>query len=549
MPGIRNYIKHFIKGNILFIAGTLFAVICSNLLSILLSLSVGLFYDLHFHAGSSKGIAIKVLFPGIHDLQGFAILFCALVLLKVIFTFWGKSGTGIIGERLTKELREMLFEKQMQQSLASFQRKAPGKYLLRYSGDLTVIQQFVNKGALAFSGDIVLLMATMVVLFLMQFHLGLAVLSIWLAGGVLTYFSSRVISQYAVSRRNQRSDMLSFVSERFQHFLTIKAFNRERPETARFKKFSAKMYQLGKKYQYANAVIQSIFPLFFQGAIGVVLWMIADGESIHRSNTLVFVLLIFYMQGAFRRVFQVNMTWQNGMISFRKLFETLEMPAEERPLDGIERIAARKISFEDVHFSFQEDNMLLHDLSCEIPPEGITLITNGSAQEKSVVLRLMLKLYIPDSGEIFLDQAPYSSLTPFEIRKHITIVSSDFPVMGRNVFQAITYQPDEEKKEKALEWLRKLEFRIDLTNDQLLDLPLKHQTTHFSKGEHIILQFVRAFLTNKKILLLDDPFHVLDQKSQQILVKILNQLSLKRTIILASDNVPEGLNINHTLYL
>jgi ABC-type multidrug transport system fused ATPase/permease subunit len=549
MSEIRNYIRKFVSANITIVFGALFAVIGSNLLSIFLSLSVGLFYDIYFQSGSSKGMAVRKLFPGIHDMQGFAILFISLTLLKLLFTFWGKYSTGITGEKLTKDLREILFEKQMQHSLTSFQRKKPGNYLLRYSGDLSAIQQFVNKGVLVFTGDIFLLAATMIVLIFMEYHLGIAVMSVWLAGGIATYFLSRIGRKHSESRRNQRSGILSFVSIRFQHFQTIKAFNRERPETLAFKKLSIKMYELGKKYQFVKAGIQSLFPLFFQGAIGIVLWLIVCGIDMNKSNTLVFILLIFYMQGAFRRVFQVNMIWQNGKVSFRKLFELLNLPMEERPEEGIERIAARKIIFRNVHFTFQEQNRLIEDLSFQLPTEGISLITGGTEYEKSAVLRLMLKLYLPDSGEIFLDQLPYSELTPFEVRKHIAIISADFPVLGNTVFQAITYQAVPEKRTKALEWLRLLGFRNELSDDQLLNLPMKNLATHFSKEELMLLQWARALLTNKKILLLDDPFRFSDQRNCQLMINILQEQAMRKNIVLATDHPPEGLKIDNTILL
>ena len=120
-------------------------------------------------------------------------------------------------------------------------------------------------------------------------------------------------------------------------------------------------------------------------------------------------------------------------------------------------------------------------------------------------------------------------------------------MLGGTVFKAISYNTSEEKREKAIAMLQRLKIQLSENENDNLDFKLEDGGKNISSGERTMLQFARALLTRKQILLLDEPFRNLDETSVAVMVERLNKLKDKRTIILVSDQVPSCLLVDQII--
>ena len=152
-------------------------------------------------------------------------------------------------------------------------------------------------------------------------------------------------------------------------------------------------------------------------------------------------------------------------------------------------------------------------------------------------------------GTLRIDGLDYGTLTPFEVRKRIAIVSDEAPLLGSTVFKAITFRPDPGKREKAIRILNRIQLRFGETDDETLDFPLEENGRNLSAGETMLLQVARALQTGKPLLLLDDPFRQLDGLRRRRLARLLNRLKAKHTIILAAESAPKQLETDQIIDL
>jgi ABC-type multidrug transport system fused ATPase/permease subunit len=542
----RKIVLDFMGKNKFLLTAALFSLLLSNVLSVILSVSIGWFYEIVLHEHGTKNRLLKLFpiqFASANQFYGF---FAALLLLRALFVFFEKFLSGISGERFSRNVRELAFSHQLRHSLTSHRQRPVGKYLLRYSGDLLAIQNLLTKGTLVFIGDVFFVLTAFACLFFIQQRLASIVIILFFLSGGIIFLLSKVVRTAAWNRRRQRSQNLGFVSSRLQAFFTIKSFNRETPEEHSFVRRSRKLYRLGVKFITASAFLQSLLPLFFFSTLLLVFYEVGELRSVKpvgiaTGDVLVFVLLLLYMQGVMKRLLKVNLVWQVGLISFDKLLALIQLPSEVRRDEKIEGEVNGGLSFEDVSFAYHDQKPVLHHFSCYVFPHSITLIKGKQGSGKSTILKLSQKIYEPQSGRIVLDELDYASLSAFQIRKHVTLVSPEAPLLGNTAFEAVSYNTADEKREKVATMFRRLKIHFADSDKDNLDFKLEDGGQNISAGQRMMLQFARAFLTRKQIILLDEPFAYLDDDSRNTVIEQLNKLKKKRTVLVVAETVPEDL--------
>ncbi len=510
-----------------------------SLLNILLPLSIGKFYEIALHENSLKGRLFNYLPVEVVSGNQFFLFFAAIILLTGVTVFFHKYFAGVIGEKFSKEIRELAFSTQLKQPMRVFEEKPAGKYLLRYSGDLIFIQKFITTGIIEFSADLIFLSLAFMVLFSTSSGLTIIVFSVLLIGFFIIYFFTTELRNVIVLRRNSKSALLGFVANRFQSFISLKAFNREKPEEEQFNSRSKKIYDFGLKYFRRYSFVQTLLPVLFYATVGIVLYDVmilreSKPYGIRKADVFAYILILLYMQRVFRRILSVNMVWRAGTVSYNKLLNVINRPVESQTViedyDAIGQIEMKNISF-----SYKEGKNIFNQFSFKANENSLTIIEGAAGTGKSTLLKLIMNLYPVNAGEILLDDFNYSFMTPKLIRKNVTIVGDDFPLTGNTIFKAVSYSRSLEKREKAISSLQQLKFNSNEISVETLNGKLNDFAGNLSYGERKMLMFSRALLTRKKVLLLDEPFKGLDAANREIITERINKLRSKRTIIIAAS--------------
>lgn len=254
------------------------------------------------------------------------------------------------------------------------------------------------------------------------------------------------------------------------------------------------------------------------------------------------------MQSPFKRILKVNTVWQNASISFSKLISILNIAIEKREADAMKDKPKATIAMQNVSFGYTDKQPVINNFSFTFFPGNMYVIHGSQGSGKSTLLKLLLNIYHPSNGNIFLDQCNYNKLSPFFIRKQMTLVSDEAPLLGSTVFKAISYSGRESQEEKTNKILSQLDFAL---SDELKnpDFILDNNASNISKGQRTVLGFARALNSGKKILLLDEPFVNLDDRTTDGIVQLLNSLKSKKTIIIAAHYIPQLLDVDQVIEL
>jgi len=551
---IRNFFqRHSIRTALALVLGFV-----ASVLLILLPISLGKYFDLLFGYHSYRAHFLDALpFSFWDTIPEFVTFFSITTLLWLITNFSYRFLTADLGLQFSHELRILLFEHQMYIPLSEYDQKGYGKYLLRYSGDLAAIRNYLVSGVLRFATDLLLIIMALIGLFLLSppllsgLLIGLGLLI------VLIYFLNRILYNRSVEVRNRRSGLLAYVNQRLQAMDTIQAFNRYVPEQKRFADRSSIVYRAGKKYQYIYQLIYSLVPVMLYLTLALTLYAYARSsnslDQLHQGNLLAFVLLFLTVMPNVRRLLRVTTVWKVGHVSFEKLIRILKLSQINQLPSTPFVYKGGAISVRNLSFSYDQKKFVLKNVNIQIPQQsGFTFIHGRTGSGKTTLIKLLLALYYPTEGQILIDGQDTRKVHPKSLRKYITVVSEEFPLLGRTVFEAISYSRKAEKRPRAQSILNFLQADLPPDNHLHLDDRIGELGDRLSKSQVKMLLYARAIISNKPIFLIEDPFKNLPSPvKNRILLWLNDHRKEKKFLFFTSKQGIARLlpNINNTFSL
>lgn len=318
--------------------GVLFTGFVNSCVSFLLPVSIGEFFTLHFHSGSTKGKLLGWLGIHLNSIHGFYVMFIALLLVKLLAGFTESYSSSRLTELFVKDLRERTFASQMSWPASLFSKNLYGKYLLRYSNDMKSVQSYFSRGILDGIKNLSFLLTGLFLLTKIHFTLTIILGSMLLVITAIVYIISRYQRLLVSTARSHRSSLLAFVSKTFSGFEKIQLRQREKESIDKFNMRSVNLYHANLLSTRLESLIQSIAPFMIFTMIGVLLWqMTFSYVKISAGDGLMMILMMLMMQGSVKRILKVPGYINKGNISLDKIRTLLDQqPVDPEPVEVID---------------------------------------------------------------------------------------------------------------------------------------------------------------------------------------------------------------------
>lgn len=533
------------------ITGALVFGLLSTLSGVIIPLFIGQFYNLALHSGSTRGRIFESIFGKIEDINIFFIIFGVFLILRLLLNFFEKYYIGISGEAFSNYLRKKLFQKQLVTDLQQFEVRDTGSYLLRYSGDLKSAQDYLTKGVIQFAYDCLFILTAITLLLFVQFNLTLILLCVIPVLLLVNFMVNKKLKLITSARRNLRSRNLAFVAGRLRGILTVKTFNRESIEAEKYDKRSEELYLKGKQYYTFYAFMQALYPFIIYAALLAMLWAAylefnKAQSTLDGSSLITFIMLVISIIPVLRRMLKVNIIWISGDVSINKIKILFNAAEENRIREEEAKALDGDVAINNLSFNYN-NKIVFKNLSVNFPVGSITHIAGSQGSGKTTLFKLLLGLYPFSEGEIKIGNENINTISKHTLRKNIVLASENLPLLGRTVFEVISYSRKDKKRKPAAAILNYLGYFSNTKLDDL-DAPIKDGGRNLSAGERKLLIIARAFLTGKKYILLDEPFNDLDEATRNKVITYINNLKNKNTVIIADSN-KYNVNYDYTISL
>jgi ABC-type multidrug transport system fused ATPase/permease subunit len=466
----------------------------------------------------------------------------------MIACYYRSVFAAIAGHRMVRDLRVALFDHVQRLSHAFFTRHQTGAIVSRMINDLNLAQNFVGSALTNVWMDGALLLALVTIL--LSIHP-------W-----LTLVSLALIPVYVLSLRNigarirlsskevqQRLEVLSGnLQERVAGVAIVKGFTRETHEA---KAFATQANKLLNKVLYSvrfTATNEMLIGLVVHSSPVLVAWygvhQILTGElTVGELTQFLLYLAMFYYP--LQRLSDLSVVLVNALAAIERIFEYFDTQPHVVEKPNAKSIAQCQghIEFEQVHFSYDPDTPVLHDISLTILPGETLAFVGPSGSGKSTLANLVPRFYDPTAGTLRLDGHDLKDLELASLRRQIGIVNQETILFSGTVEENLLLAKPQATIDEilaALEAANALEFVEQLPEG--LWTEIGERGTVLSGGQKQRLALARAFLKNPKILILDEATSALDSRSERHIQKALARLLQGRTSIVIAHRLSTILN-------
>jgi len=447
------------------------------------------------------------------------------------------------GRLIGMSLRLDVFRHIQDQGLRFFDRNPVGVLTTRVTGDVEAIEEFFSSGVAAVFHDILKLGLILVVLFAVNASLALAVLTVLplllLSAVIFTRRSRRDFSRVRteVARAN------AFAVEAIAGMSVTRLFQRSDHAVEKYGKRAEDLCR-------AHLATVTNFAFFFPSVTSVSALAMAilvhfgaggvsDGSFTYGEFFQFYLLIELFFQPIRTLSENLNMMLQ-AMVSGERLFGVLDTPPEiaDRP-DAIEAQDLRgSVRFEDVHFSYLEDEPVLRGVSFDVPAGSTVAIVGPTGAGKSSILNLVGRFYDVKGGAVLIDDVDVRAYAHRALRARIAIVLQDVFLFRGSVLDNIRLFDEaisRERVEAAVEAVNAAGVIARLPRG--LDAPVEERGANFSVGERQLLAFARALVHDPAILVLDEATSSIDTATEQLIQEALDTLREDRTTIVVAHRL------------
>lgn len=461
-----------------------------------------------------------------------------LVFAETVLNFFLVYFSNYISQNVIRDIRERLYNKLIYFRTAFFDKTPLGQLVTRAVGDVETIATVYTDGFLMVFGDVLRIIFVLFMMFQVDVHLSYISLAILPLMLVITRFFQKRLKKAFGDERTWTSNQNSFVQERLAGMPIIQVFNRQESE---FKKFD----EINITLKTALLRTVFIFSLFFPVVelisslfIGFVLFY-GGYITISAGVVIAFIQFISMLIRPLRQIADRFNNIQRGIVGAERVLgimdEDYAMPnngtVNKDQFDG-------KIEFKNVRFAYDEKQEVLKGIDFKVNPGETVAIVGATGAGKSTIISLITRLYDINSGEIFIDDVELKDYELYNLRSHIGVVLQDVFLFHGSVYENLSFGDENITLEKIKAAAREIE--VDEFIEQLpggYEYVVSERGSSISLGQRQLLSFLRAYLSNPKILILDEATSSIDHESEKIIQRATEKITQNRTSIIIAHRL------------
>ncbi|MEP6260238.1 MAG: ABC transporter ATP-binding protein [Gillisia sp.] len=470
-------------------------------------------------------------------------LMVGVLFLEVIFQFLFIYFANWLGQEVIRDLRVNLFKHMLQFKMKYFDKSAVGRLVTRAVSDIETIASIFSEGLFVIASDLLKMLVILIFMFYNSWELTLLVLTVM----PFILYATRVFQKKMKIAfedvRNQVANLNTFVQERITGMKIVQLFTREKVEYENFREINHKHKKGWIKTVWYNSIFFPIAEMSSAITVGLIVWYgglrVVDNDALSLGIIIMFIELAQTLFRPLRQIADKFNTLQMGMVAANRVFAILDTE-ESIPDNGTIEIDHLKgeIEFQEVRFGYIEEEEVLKGVSFKANPGETIAIVGATGAGKTTVINLLNRFYEINSGRILVDGIDITHVTLKSLRKEIAVVLQNVFLFADTILNNITlYNPEvtEEDVVKAAKEIGVHEFISSLPNGYHYNV--KERGVMLSSGQRQLISFLRAYVSNPSILVLDEATSSIDSYSEQLIQEATDKITRDRTSIVIAHRL------------
>ena len=476
-------------------------------------------------------------------LMTFIFIMLIVLLLEVIFQYIFVFYANWLGQMVIKDIRVSLFKKLVSFKMNFFDKSAVGRLVTRSVSDIESIANIFSQGLFMILADFLKMGIVIIVMIVINFELSLVVFSILPLIIYATRLFQKSMKKAFEQVRVEISNMNTFLQERITGMRIVQIFNRESKELEAFKMINERHKKAWLKTVWYNSIFFPIAELSTSITLGLLVWY-GGLRTYAEDNFSLGVLFLFIQlsQNLFRPLRQIAdkfNTLQMGMVAADRVFEILDKkePTDNR-LVKLPLNLKGEITIEDLNFSYESGQEVLKNINININAGEKIALVGSTGSGKSTLINLILLLYEYEKGDIRLDGISINKISKNNLRSQVANVSQDIFLFADSIFNNVTlYNPNISliDVEKAASDIGIDRFIKKLPNG--FKYRVNEGGTILSSGQRQLISFLRAYVSNPKILILDEATSSVDSFTEELIQTATDRIIKNKTSIIIAHRL------------
>ena len=470
-------------------------------------------------------------------------LMMGVLLLEVLFQFCFIYYANWLGQEVVRDIRVKLFRHMLGFRMKYYDKSAVGRLVTRAVSDIETIASIFSQGLFMIISDLLKMLVVIGVMFYKSWELTLLVLTVLPFIIYATRVFQRKMKLAFEEVRTQVANLNTFVQERITGMKIVQLFTREKTEYANFKEINNKHRKAWVKTVWYNSIFFPIAEMSTSITIGLIVWFgglrVVAGDDMSLGIIVAFIELSQMLFRPLRQIADKFNTLQMGMVAANRVFDILDTEANIED-NGTLEIGNLKgeIEFKDVRFSYVDDEEVLKGITFKVNPGETVAIVGATGAGKSTIINLLSRFYEIDSGCILVDDTNIKDIQLRSLRAQIAVVLQNVFLFADTIMNNINLDNPDISDEDVINAAKQIgihEFITSLPGGYYYNV--KERGAMLSSGQRQLISFLRAYVSNPSILVLDEATSSVDSYSEQLIQDATDKITEDRTSIVIAHRL------------
>ena len=473
----------------------------------------------------------------------YILIMVLLLILEVFCNYSFIYNAGLLGQSVVKDIRVKLFNHIQNFKMKYYDKSSVGILITRTVTDMERIADIFGQGLFMILSDILKMLIVSIVMINMNWELSLIVF----ISLPFILLATKIFQKYMKSAfdevRNEVANLNSFVQERVTGINVLQLFAREKVEYEKFKKINERHKKAWLKTVWYNSIFFPVAEIFSSLTLGLVVWYGGMNTVLENTASLgeltAFIMMIPML---FRPLYQIANKFNTllmGMVAAERVFKILDTESSINDI-GVKIADSIKgeIRYKNVYFSYNKSEKVIENFNLEIQAGTTNAIVGATGSGKSTIIKLLNRFYNLDKGNIYIDDINIEEYKISSLRKNIGFVSQDVHLFSDTILNNITL------KNKDIPFLRVKNAAKEIQIDGFISgLPegynynVRERGAGISTGQRQLISFLRAYIKDPQILILDEATSSIDTDSELLIQNAIEKITKNRTSIIIAHRL------------
>ena len=462
------------------------------------------------------------------------------VLSQLYFNYYANW----LGESVIKDIRINLFKHLMGFKMKYYDNSSIGVLVTRAVTDMQRIGEIFSEGFFVIVSDLLKMLVVAIVMIVANWKLSLIVFAVLPIILYATRLFQKAMKVAFIEVRAQVSNLNSFVQERITGMKIVQLFTREEKEKEKFREINEKHQNAWLKTVWYNSIFFPVAEIVSSITVGLIVWYgglqnVANISQEEYGTIFMFILLSSMLFRPLRQIADKFNTLQMGMVAANRVFKILDTDSNIQDVGTIDKDSVKgEIEFKNVRFGYLENEEVLHGISFKVKAGETIAIVGATGAGKSTIINLLNRFYEINSGAILIDGINIRDYKLNSLRSKIAVVLQDVFLFADTIANNISLKNDAitiEHMEHAAKQIGVHEFISSLPGGYTYNI--KERGTMLSSGQRQLIAFLRAYVSNPSILVLDEATSSVDTYSEQLIQRATEKITEGRTSIIIAHRL------------